>query len=40
MHFDVTHDLFQILVLIHFISYALSSVMVPHEASECRLRQI
>jgi len=40
MRFDVTHDLFQILVLVHSISYALSRVMVPHEASECRLRHI
>jgi hypothetical protein len=40
MRFDVTHDLFQILVLIHPISYALSRVMAPHEASEGRLRDI
>jgi hypothetical protein len=40
MSFDVTHDLFQILVLIISISYALSSVMAPHEASKSRLRNI
>jgi hypothetical protein len=40
MRFDVTHDLFQILVLIISISYALSRVMAPHEAREGRLRQI
>ena len=40
MRFDVAHDLFQILVLVHPISYALSRVMTPHEASEGRLRDI
>jgi hypothetical protein len=40
MRFDVTHDLFQILVLIISVSYALSRVMASHEAREGRLRHI